>query len=186
MTPLTNETAKWSVLTYKQQYIDDDDENVFYQGTLFVQLSKVSLEGCDLKLSVHVQDRFTGTISKQQALHLKTADLGQQSETFNYEYLLNLTDLRQLEGQVLLGRPVQIPAHTGYICEEQPSCELTWLDVKLPAPLIKEARERDGVIDFDEMVKEITIPMSSRQAAQDSAAALQELMAGCHPTTGQK
>jgi hypothetical protein len=139
MTPLTNETAKWSVLTYKQQYIDDDDENVFYQGTLFVQLSKVSLEGCDLKLSVHVQDRFTGTISKQQALHLKTADLGQQSETFNYEYLLNLTDLRQLEGQVLLGRPVQIPAHTGYICEEQPSCELTWLDVKLPAPLIKEA-----------------------------------------------
>jgi hypothetical protein len=186
MTPLTNETAKWSVLTYTQRYTDDDDENVFYQGTLFVQLSKVSLEGCDLKLSVHVQDRFTGTISRQGALHVKTTDLGQRSETFNYDYLLKLADLQQLEDQVLVGRPVQIPAHTGYICKEQPSCELTWLDVKLPGPLINEARERDGVVDFDEMVKEITIPMSSRQAAQDSATALQELVAGCHPTTGQK
>jgi hypothetical protein len=186
MAPLANETSKWSMLTYTQRYTDDEDESVFYQGTLFVQLSKVSLEGCDLKLSVHVQDRFTGTIRKQQAFRVKTTDLRQQSETFDYEYLLKLADIRQLEEKVLVGRPAQIQSHTGFICEEQPSCELTWLDVKAPSPLIREVRTKDDNIDFDEMVNEITIPSSSRQTAQDSATAVKELVAGCHSTAGRK
>jgi hypothetical protein len=186
MAPLAKETSKWSVLTYTQRYTDDKDESVFYHGTLFVQLSKVSIEGCDLKLSVHVQDRFDGTTSKRQTFRSETTDLGPQSETFDYEYLLKLTDLRQIEEKVVVGRPAQIQGRTGFNCEEQPSCELTWLDVKVSSPLIREVRTKDDITDFDEMVREITIPISSRQTAQDSATAIQDLAAGCHSTAVRK
>ena len=77
-----------------------------YRGTLFLQLYMASLNACDLKLAVRVQDRFTGTLTEQQALHVKTTDFGQTSQTFDYAYLLTLADLWQVDATVLVGRPV--------------------------------------------------------------------------------
>lgn len=176
---LQNEVTKWSVLTYTQQYIDDQNENVVYQGTIFLQLSKVSLNGCDLELGVRVQDKFTGTITKAGLLKVKTKYIGQTSETYSYRYLLKLGDFQRVHVTVLDSRPAQLKSKTGYNCDEEPSCRISWLDLKLPRALIKETREKNELVDFDQKVSEITIPMSSRQAAQVAATTFQELVAGC-------
>lgn len=177
-----NEVARWNVLTYEQSYIDDVDERVVYHGTLFVQLSRVSLESCNLKLGVRVQDKFSGTTTKQHALSLRTTQLGQKTQTYNYTYALRLIDLEGVQATVLNGRPMQIRSGTGYICDENPSCKLTWLDLKLPEALIKETLEVNGFIDFDEEVKEIMIPVSSYQTAQDAESTLRSLIAECQPS----
>lgn len=181
---LESETSKWTVLTYTQRYTDDEDEQVMYRGTLFLQLSSVSLNRCDLKLTVRVQDKFTGATIKQRALSVKRTDLGPKTQTFDYTYLLRLSDLRQVDATALQGRPTQIQSRTKYACDEDSSCSIPWLHVKLSEALIKETREADGFTDFDEMVKEIDVPMSSRQAAQESAIQLKALAAECSSNTG--
>lgn len=176
---LEHETAKWSVLTYIQRYIDDQNEKVVYQGTIFLQLAKVSLNGCDLELDVRVQDKFTGTITKEGLLKVKTTYIGQTSQTFIYKYLLRLSDLHGVNATVLNSRPAQLQSETGYNCDEEPACRISWLDMKLPRALIRETRETNGLVDFDKKVSEVTIPMSSRQAAQTAAATFQGLVAEC-------
>jgi hypothetical protein len=177
--PLANEVTKWSVLTYTQRYIDDHNERVVYHGTIFLQLSKVSLNGCDLELSVRVQDKFTGTVTKDGFFKVETTFIGQTSQTFSYRYLLKLNDLQEVTSTSRNGRPVQLQSKTGYSCDEQAACEISWLEVKVPKALIRETRETDGQLDFDKTVSEISIPMSSRQAAQAASATLDELVAGC-------
>ncbi|MGA7157180.1 MAG: hypothetical protein WBY53_10050 [Acidobacteriaceae bacterium] len=184
LAPLQDETTKWSVLTYTQHYTDDQSEDVNYHGTLFVQLAKVSLANCNLTLTVLLQDRYTGTITVQQTLHMRTTDVGQKSQTSSYDYLLPLANLHQLAFTIATGRPMQIPSHSGFHCTEEPACKLTWLQLKIPSPQISETRQTDGFIDFNQMVDDITIPMSSTQAAQNSSAAIRELAEACrvpHP-----
>jgi hypothetical protein len=185
VSPFENETAKWSVLTYTQEYTDDQSQKVVYHGTLFIQLSKALLSECNLELLVHVQDRFTGTIFKPKLLSVKRTEIGQTSQTFNYRYQIALNKIQQLSTTVLDGRPAQIRPRTKYLCEEEPACKVNWLNVKLPETLIRETREKDGVVDFDRTVKEMTIPMSSRQAAQITATKLQELVTACRPNSRQ-
>lgn len=67
---------------------------------------------------------------------------------------------------------------TRYSCDEEPTCKVNWLNVKVAKAVIREIRETDGFVDFDQKVSEIAIPMSSRQAAQAGASTLAELLAG--------
>lgn len=176
---LEAETSKWTVLTYTQRFTDDEKEQVTYTGTLFLQLTSVSLSSCDLKLAVRVQDKYTGTTIGQKARSVKRTELAPKTQTFTYTYLLRLGDLQQLETAALQGRPAQFQARTGYACDGNSSCVIPWLDVKLPEARIKETRDADSFTDFDEMVKEIDIPMSSRQAAQEAATQLTALASEC-------
>jgi hypothetical protein len=182
---LASEAARWSVLTYTQRYIDDENEQVVYHGTLFLQLSNVSLSGCDLKLTVRVQDKFTGTTIERHGLSVKKTELGPRTQTSTYKYVLRLGDLQGVSTTVIQGRPVQIRPHTGYTCNEDASCSITWLHVKFSEALIKETLETDGFTNFDEMVKQIDIPISSREAAQGSATQLKALVAACGSNTGR-
>lgn len=103
--PLEHEATKWSVLTYRQRYIDDHNENVVYHGTIFLQLSKVSMNGCDLELRVRVQDRYTGTVTKVGFFKAETTFIGKTSQTFSYRYLLSLKDLQGMTAVASDGRP---------------------------------------------------------------------------------
>lgn len=179
ISPLEHEVTKWSVLTYTQRYIDDHNERVVYHGTIFLQLFKVSLDECDLELGVRVQDKFTGTVTKDGFFRVETTFIGQTSQTFSYRYLLSLKDVQGATAAALDSRPAQLLSETEYNCDEEPACKIHWLDMKLPTALIRETRETDGLVDFDKKVSEITIPMSSRQAAQTAATTLEELLAAC-------
>jgi hypothetical protein len=177
--PLEHEITKWSVLTYTQRYIDDHNERVVYHGTLFLQLSKVSLNGCDLELSVRVQDKFTGTVTKVGFSKVDTTFIGQTSQTFSYRYSMSLKDVQEVIVTALDSRPAQLPSETGYNCDEEPACKISWLDVKLPKALIRATRETDGLVDFDKKVSEIAVPISSRQAAHTAGTTLEELIVAC-------
>lgn len=122
---------------------------------------------------------FAGTATKNGSFRTETTYIGQTSQTFNYRYLLGLNDVQGLTATVLDSRPAQLQSKTGYNCDEEPMCKVNWLDVKLPKAMIRETRETDGSVDFNENVSEINIPMSSRTAAQTAATTLEQLVAGC-------
>ena len=177
---LTEETTRHSTLTYTQHYIADDNQAVEYSGTLYFQIESIALHGCDLKMNVVVQDRNVGTEQKRGALTEKTVQLGQRSATYRYTYQLNKAALQNLKVAPMQGRPSQLRDHTGSRCEEDKSCSLPWLHIQTEKLVIKETRSVNSLLDFDQEVNSIAIPMSSHEIALQAAASLESLAAACH------
>ena len=176
---LTEETTKHSTLTYTQRYIADDSGGVEYSGTLYLQIESIALHGCDLKMSVIVQDRNVGTEQKREHLTEKTVQLGQRSVTYHYTYQLNRAAFQNLKVDLMRGRPSQLRDHTGSVCEEDKSCSLPWLRIQTAKPAIKQTRVVNGILDFDQEVNSIAIPMTSHETALQAVASFESLATVC-------
>jgi hypothetical protein len=176
---LTEETTKHSTLTYTQHYIADDSGAVEYSGTLYLQIESITLHGCDLKMSVIVQDRNVGTEQKREHLTAKTVQLGQRSVTYHYTYQLNRAAFQNLKVDLMQGRPSQLHDHTGSVCEEDKSCTLPWLRIQTAKPAIKQTRVVSGILDFDQEVNSIAIPMTSHEIALQAVASFESLTTAC-------
>ena len=176
---LTEETTRHSTLTYTQHYIADDNQAVEYSGTLYLQIESMTLHDCDLKMSVIVQDRNVGTEQKREHLTAKTVQLGQRSVTYHYTYQLNRAAFQNLKVDLMQGRPSQLHDHTGSVCEEDKSCTLPWLRIQTAKPAIKQTRVVSGILDFDQEVNSIAIPMTSHEIALQAVASFESLTTAC-------
>jgi hypothetical protein len=178
---LAQESTRHSVLTYSQRYIDSANKLVQYKGTIFLQVKSFELDGCDLKIDVIVQDNYVG--SEQQKRRsgedVSHKDLGHGTDTYRYAYHLNLKTAEVALVDAVAARPVQLRKNTMFVCEEETSCELQWLRVATKKPSIAETRVMNIDQDFDQLVDEITVPMTSREVALQSAKSLQDLVAAC-------
>ena len=177
---LTQETTRHSTLTYSQHYIADDNQAVEYSGTLYLQIESITLHDCDLKLSVVVQDRNVGTEHKRDHFSEKTVPLGERASTYHYTYQLNRAALQNLKAVPMQGRPSQLRDHTGSVCEEDKSCSLPWLRIQTAKLAIKATRVTNGLMDFDQEVDSIVVPMSSHEMALQAATSLDNLAVACH------
>ena len=177
---LTEETTRHSTLTYSQHYIADDNQAVEYSGTLYLQIESITLHDCDLKLSVIVQDRNAGTEHKRDHFSEKTVQLGERASTYHYTYQFNRAALQNLKVGPMQGRPAQLPDHTGPVCEENKSCSLSWLHIQTAKRVIKATRVTNGLLDFDQEVDSIVVPMSSHEIVLQAATSLETLTAACH------
>ena len=177
---LTEETTRHSTLTYSQHYIADDNQAIEYSGTLYLQIESITLLGCDLKLSVVVQDTSVGTEHKREHFSEKAVPLGQRSSTYHYTYQFNRVALQNLKASPMQGRPSQLRDHTGLVCEEDKACNLPWLHIQTAKPVIKATRVTNGLLDFDQEVDNIVVPMSSHEMTMRAATSLEGLAAACH------
>ena len=178
---LAQEITRHSVLTYSQRYLDAANKIVQYKGTIFLQVKSFELDGCDLKIDVVVQDSYVGSEQQKQRSgeDVSPKDLGHGTDTYRYAYDLNLKTAEVTQVDTVAARPAQLRKNTMFICEEERSCDLQWLRVATKKPSITETRIMNIDQDFDQMVNQIAVPMTSQEVALQSAKSLQDLVAAC-------
>jgi hypothetical protein len=180
---LTQESTRHSVLTYSQRYLDAANRIVQYKGTIFLQVKSFELDGCDLKIDVVVQDSYVGSEKQKQQQQsgedVNRKDLGRGTDTYRYAYHLNLKTAEVVQVDTVAARPAQLRKNTLFICEEERSCDLQWLRIATKKASIAETRIMNIDQDFDQMVDQIAVPMTSREVALQSAKSLQDVVAAC-------
>ena len=178
---LAQESTRHSVLTYSQRYLDAANKVVQYKGTIFLQVKSFELNDCDLKIDVIVQDSYVGSEQpkRRSGEDVSHKDLGRGKDTYHYAYHLNLKTAEVSQVDTVAARPVQLRKNTMFACEEERSCDLQWLRVATKKPSIAETRVMNIDQDFDQMVDQIAVPMTSREVALQSAKSLLDLVAAC-------
>jgi hypothetical protein len=180
---LAEETERWSVLTYSQLYIYDKNEPVQYTGTVYLKIDSFSLEECDLKISVVVQDKYVGTEDQRQrfgkTVHKETKP---KSDSYRYSYQLRLDEIDPVHVRTVLARPTQLIENTSLSCKEEKACILPWLQVVTRKRSISESRVMNGFEDVNQTVSQMLIPMTSSGVASQLAKILQNSATGCHRT----
>jgi hypothetical protein len=177
---LVSEQQRYSLLTYSQHYRGHDNQAVDYSGTLYLRIESFSLDDCNLKINVVVQDNYSGSEKQQRHLHQTTLQTGKQSFTDRYTYQLNLKDFDSIEPEPISARPTQLHNDTGFVCQEDKACRLQWLRIKVAKPKIREIRIWNGFVAFDKPVSEITIPLTSSEIASQLAKTLENITISCH------
>jgi len=179
---LTEESKRWSVLSYSQLYIYGKSEPVQYTGTVFLKIGSFSLDDCELKISVVVQDKYVGTEEQRRSfggapIHKETRKL---SESYQYSYRMNLNDVDPARIDTPFSRPAQLLENTKLSCSEEKSCNLAWVRVVTRRPSIAETRVVDGFEDVNEMTRQMILPMTSKEVASQIAKVLQNSATACH------
>jgi hypothetical protein len=182
---LASEQSNYSLLTYTQRYTDSDRGLVNYAGALYLNLKSFSTAQCKLKLDVVVQDKFAGTEQKTNRLRATTSNLGQKIVTYRYSYLLDLSGITGLHIAALAARPSQLRGDTSFTCQEDKQCKVEWLRLTTATPRIRETQTTDEILNLDQDVSDITIPITSPEAATKLADALGILAVGCSSSPGK-
>jgi hypothetical protein len=65
--------------------------------------------------------------------------------------------------------PGQLNIHTTVRCEEDRSCNLSWIQIAAPKSGMAETRTVNGIQDVDAKAKAIVLPMASPEAAAQAA-----------------
>jgi hypothetical protein len=182
---LASEQSNYSLITYTQRYTDSDHGIVDYAGVLYLNLKSFSISQCKLKLDVVVQDKFAGTEHKTNRLRATTSSLGQKIVTYRYSYLLDLSGITDLHITSVTARPSQLRGDTSFSCQEDKQCRIEWLRLTSATPRIHETQTTGEILNFDQDVRDITIPVTSPDAAAKLADALGSLSAGCSSSPGK-
>ncbi len=165
---IASEQQHGSVLTYSQSYIDDQNERVSYTGTLYTGIQLFKLDGCNVMARVAVEDRFSGAIDHKSGFgRVHTERTGYLTDDTVYEYRFNLAELSGIDA--LRAVPAQLNINTSVRCEEDRSCNLSWLRLMAPHGEIAETRTVNGIQDKDSRVTSIVLPMMSPEIAANAA-----------------
>jgi hypothetical protein len=166
---IASEQQRGSVLTYLQSYLDDQNERVTYKGTLYAGIPLFKLDGCKVMARVAVQDRFTGAIEHRNFGRVRLERTGELTDDTVYEYRFNLGDLPAEAVHALDAVPGQLNKNTSVRCEEDRSCNLSWIQITAPNARIAETRTVNGIQDLDAKATSIVLPMASSDVAAQAA-----------------
>jgi hypothetical protein len=181
---LTEEAERWSLLTYSQLYPYGKSEPVQYTGTLYLRISSSSLEECNWKISIVVQDRYVGSEEKRQGFSGRTVhkETGPKSDSYRYSYHVSLRDIDPEQVRAIRTRPAQLLENTSLSCKEEKACNLLWLQVVTKKPAVSEIRFMNGFQDVNQIATQMVIPMTSDSVASQTIKALQDATSACHGT----
>jgi hypothetical protein len=145
--------SKGEWVFYRQRYVDADKRWVQYQGSVYAAVQNMKIEGCQINMETVVVDRFSGTVGN--------TGTGQQQDTSSYAISFALTPEIAEALQVVRARPAQLRRTTHAICDENPSCELTWVRIKEPGRKITERITTNDQIEFTGSTSTAVFPISS-------------------------
>jgi hypothetical protein len=163
------EQQRGSVLTYAQSYVDDENEKVSYKGTLYAGIHHFKLDECKVTVRVAIQDTYSGTIEHRNFGRLHLEQTGELRDDTVYEYRFGLGELGADAVHALSAVPAQLNIHTTVRCEEDRSCNLSWIQITAPNSGIAETRTVNGIQDIDSKAKAIVLPMASPETAGQAA-----------------
>jgi hypothetical protein len=167
---IASEQQHGSVLTYSQSYIDDEHERVSYTGTLYTGIQLFKLDGCNVMARVAVEDRFSGATEHRGGFgRVHTEPTGYLIDDTIYDYRFSLGELSAEGIHDLRAVPAQLNINTSVRCEEDRSCNLSWLRIMAPHGAIAETRTVNGIQDKDSRVTSIVLPMMSPEIAANAA-----------------
>jgi hypothetical protein len=177
---IASEQQHGSVLTYSQSYIDDQNERVSYTGTLYTGIQLFKLDGCKVMARIAVEDRFSGAIEHKSGFgRVHTEQTGNLTDDTVYEYRFNLAELSADGIDALRAVPAQLNINTSVRCEEDRSCNLSWLRIVAPRAEIAETRSVNGIQDKDSSVTSIALPMVSPEIAGHAAKLFRGAVRAC-------
>jgi hypothetical protein len=82
---------------------------------------------------------------------------------------------------VIDARPNELRQTTNSICNEKPSCALTWLSIKAKHPVIEQTLATNDQLEFRGMTSVALIPLSSSELGRKVIEQLRSLSnLGCH------
>lgn len=167
---VASERQRGAVLTYSQSYTDDQHEKVSYTGTLYAGIHFFKLDGCEVVARVAVEDRYSGAILHKSGLgRVHVEQTGELTDDTVYEYRFSLGKLNANGIHDLRAIPAQFANNTSFRCEEERSCQLSWVRITSRDDEIVETRTVDGIQDIDSRVSSIALPMASPEIAANAA-----------------
>jgi hypothetical protein len=166
---IATQQQRGSVLTYAQSYVDDENEKVSYKGTLYAGIHHFKLDECKVTVRVAIQDTYSGAIEHRNFGRVRLEQTGELRDDTVYEYRFGLGELGADAVHALSAVPAQLNIHTTVRCEEDHSCNLSWIQITAPNSGIAETRTVNGIQDIDSKAKAIVLPMASPETAAQAA-----------------
>jgi hypothetical protein len=179
-----SEQQRGSVLTYRQSYIDDQNEKVSYTGTLYTGIKLFKLNDCRMSARVAVEDRYSGSIRRRDLGRVRFQPTGELTDDTVYEYDLNLADLSPDGVHDLRAVPAELNINTTFRCQEDFFCNLSWVQITATANKIAETRTVNGIQDLDKKTKSIVLPMTSQELAIQGIRLLNGAIRACSTNSG--
>jgi hypothetical protein len=175
-----SEQHRFSVLTYSQAYVDDEHEKVLYRGTLYAGIHSFALNGCEVVAHVAVEDRFSGAIQHKIGFgRARYEQTGELTDDTVYEYRFTLNQLNPEEIKNFRARPAEFLTDTNFECEEDRSCNFSWVRLVSRDTEMHESRTVNGIQNLSSNVKSIALPVASPQLAAEAVRVLQGAARAC-------
>jgi hypothetical protein len=178
------EQQRGSVLTYAQSYVDDENEKVSYKGTLYAGIHHFGLDECKVTIQVAIQDTYSGAVEHKSFGRVHLEQTGELRDDTVYEYRFGLGELGADAVHAMSAVPGQLNIHTTLRCEEDRSCNLSWIQIAAPTSGMAETRTVNGIKDVDSKAKAIVLPMASPEAAAQAARLFRVAIGACSVNAG--
>lgn len=170
---IESDESKGEWVFYHQRFLDSDNQWVQYQGSVYAAVQKMKIETCKVDMETVIVDHFAGTVGK--------TGTGQQQDTSTYDISFTLTPEIAKQLQVVEARPAQLRRTTHAICDEKPSCELTWVRIESAGRKITERITTNDQIEFSGQASTAVLPVSSSDVGSAVIKYFQVLAnSGCH------
>ena len=150
---IESDTSKGEWIFYRQRFLDADNQWVQYQGSVYAAVQNMKIERCQVDMQTVIVDHFGGVVGN--------TGTGQQQDTSIYAISFILTPAIANELQLVEARPAQLRRTTNAICDEKPSCDLTWVRIKGARHKITERITTNDQIEFSGPASSAIFPVSS-------------------------
>lgn len=175
-----SERQHFSLLTYAQAYMDDQHERVSYKGTLYNAVHGFALKGCEVVAQVAVEDRFSGAIQHKTGLgRARYEQTGELVDDTVYEYRFSLSALNADQIGEFSARPAEFASSTNVQCQEDRSCQISWVRLASLDSGIHETRAVNGLEDLNRNVTVIALPAASSELANDAVTLFRRAVRAC-------
>ena len=176
---MATEQQRGALLTYSQSYVDDQNERVSYNGTLYAGIHLFQIDECKVTVRVAVQDRYSGAIEHRSLGRVHLEHTGELKDDAVYEYRFSLSDLSTVAVHALRAVPAQLNINTRVLCEEDRSCTLPWIQITEPNHKIAQTRTVNGIQDTDSSAFSIVLPLASSELADQAAKLFNAAIRAC-------
>jgi hypothetical protein len=164
-------------LFYTQNY-RSHGQPVVFTGSLYSGITEFKVKKCDLTIDTTIVDRYSGQIGNNQ--------VNVTQNIYNNSVEFQLTQEIADSLRVSEGRPKQLPRGTNPTCADRQSCTILWLEFRAKQRVMKFKSMTNDVTDyngfitnFDGMVDQFWIPISSSDAGKGLISNLQGYAVTC-------
>ncbi|HEV2486216.1 MAG TPA: hypothetical protein VGT08_11855 [Terracidiphilus sp.] len=164
-------------LFYTQNY-RSAGRPVRFSGSLYAGITAFTVNKCNLTIGTNIVDRYSGQIGKG------TIKNTQSSYQYSVEFVLTTEIADAL--RLTEARPNQLENGTNPVCADRRACTIYWLELRAKRPVMKltsitnDIAGYDGFIrNFDGMVEQFWVPISSSDAGKELISKLQSFAITC-------
>jgi hypothetical protein len=140
---------------YTQRFLDKENKWARYKGSIYAAVKSVKITGCRIDFDTVLTDHFTGLVGKSPTREQ------QDSSSYSISFTLTRSVADALE--VIEAPPIQLRGTTNAVCEERPSCALTWLRIRTKRPEIAETVLTNDFLEFRGTSALALLPLSSSE-----------------------